>query len=692
MRTLLTTLLLLATSALLAQLTFGPAQLIDAPSGVVTVYAADFDGDNIVDLLSTSTGDGITWWKNDGTGSFTEGQYLQQLGDVPLSLAAAIADYDGDGDLDVLAIINTTVSTSPTDIQYFINDGSGGFTNGFIIGTVGASAQEIVPVDLDGDGDLDAVWAEAADDEIGWVENVGGSFNTPVVLITSANGAQTITCDDFDQDGDIDIMAAGEYDDEWAWHKNNGSEVFGSQILIGTGNNVSSVFHTDLDGDNEPDGLAVYGIDGDVLWTKNLGGGAGFDTPEYLLEGVGFPDNFPITIEAYDLDQDGDMDPVACSILDNTISWYQNTGAGTFAAQEVLITGASNVRQTAAGDFDGDGDLDLAAANFGASELVWYENTSAIADPEGCTDETACNYDPTATSDNGTCDYSCYGCTDPAACNYDASAPSDDGTCIYPFGCDTCSGETDGTGAVVDNPEVGSPCDDGNPGTVGDIIQPDCSCMGTFDLPGCIDPLACNYDAGAFWDDGSCIYPTGCDTCSGETDGTGTVVDNPEVGTPCDDGLVSTIIDTIQADCTCVGIPAEPGCTDPAACNYSDFANVDDGSCDYSCFGCTAPEACNYSAEATIDDGSCDFCSCVTMDVPGCTNPGAINYQPDAVVDDGSCLFPADICGAGTLWNPETGQCETVEAPVCPGDFDGDGTVSTEDLLDFLGFFGTSCG
>ena len=645
MRTLLTTLLLLATSALHAQLTFGPAQLISAPSGVVTVYTGDFDGDNIVDLLSTSTQDGITWWKNDGTGTFTEGQYLQQDGDVPLSKAAAVADFDGDGDLDVMAVINTSVATSPTDIQYFINDGSGGFTSGIYLGFMGDNAQEIIPVDLDGDGDMDAVFAEGADDQVGWVENNGGNdFEAPVILFTTSNGAQTVTCDDFDQDGDIDIMCAGEYDDEWVWHKNNGSESFGAPILIGTGDNVSSVFHGDLDGDNEPDGLAVYGIDGDVVWCRNQNDGTGFDTPEFLLEGVGFPDNFPITIEAYDLDQDGDLDPVVCSILDNSISWYENLGGGTFAAQVVLASGATNVRQTAAGDFDGDGDLDLAAAHFGSSELVWYENTSVLPDVEGCTDPAACNYNALATVDDGSCDYSCYGCTDPAACNYDPDAPADDGTCEY------------------------------------------VSCLG------CVDASACNFDGAAIIDDGSCIYPTGCDTCSGETDGTGTVVDNPEVGTPCDDGLASTIMDTIQADCTCVGIPAEPGCTDPAACNYSDVANVDDGSCDYSCFGCTASEACNYSAEATIDDGSCDFCSCVTMDVPGCTNPGAINYQPDAVVDDGSCLFPADICGAGTLWNPETGQCETVEAPVCPGDFDGDGTVSTEDLLDFLGFFGTSCG
>jgi hypothetical protein len=33
----------------------------------------------------------------------------------------------------------------------------------------------------------------------------------------------------------------------------------------------------------------------------------------------------------------------------------------------------------------------------------------------GCTDATACNYDPNALNEDGSCDFSCYGCTDPAA-------------------------------------------------------------------------------------------------------------------------------------------------------------------------------------------------------------------------------------------------------------------------------------
>ena len=73
----------------------------------------------------------------------------------------------------------------------------------------------------------------------------------------------------------------------------------------------------------------------------------------------------------------------------------------------------------------------------------------------GCTDPTACNYDPTAEVDDGSCDVidvcgvcagggaSCTGCTDPIACNYMAAAIYDDGSCAYPPAGFDCNCESD---------------------------------------------------------------------------------------------------------------------------------------------------------------------------------------------------------------------------------------------------------
>ena len=51
--------------------------------------------------------------------------------------------------------------------------------------------------------------------------------------------------------------------------------------------------------------------------------------------------------------------------------------------------------------------------------------------------------------------------------------------------------------------------------------------------------------------------------------------------------------------------------------------------------GCMNPAACNYSNEATEDDGSCNL-------PDGCTDVSACNYNPNALCDDGYCFYQSD--------------------------------------------------
>ena len=97
----------------------------------------------------------------------------------------------------------------------------------------------------------------------------------------------------------------------------------------------------------------------------------------------------------------------------------------------------------------------------------------------GCTDPLACNYDPNASGDDGSCNFDCVGCTDPGACNYDATATQDDGSCLANDDCGVCGGDN-------------STCS------------------------GCTDPDACNYDAAAIFEDGSCLANDDCGVCGGD--------------------------------------------------------------------------------------------------------------------------------------------------------------------------------
>ena len=91
------------------------------------------------------------------------------------------------------------------------------------------------------------------------------------------------------------------------------------------------------------------------------------------------------------------------------------------------------------------------------------------------------------------------------------------------------------------------------------------------------------------------------------------------------------------------------GCTDPSADNYDEWADTDDGSCEYEpepVYGCTNDAAPNYDPDATEDDGSCECADgdadgvCDQDEVDGCTDEEAENYDDEATDDDGSCTYP----------------------------------------------------
>jgi hypothetical protein len=87
------------------------------------------------------------------------------------------------------------------------------------------------------------------------------------------------------------------------------------------------------------------------------------------------------------------------------------------------------------------GCTDVSACNF---DPTAYASDGTCSNIPGCTDVNASNYNPTANCDDGSCIYAA--CTDPLACNFDPIAIVDDGSCIYGFPIDlhfTNNGESE---------------------------------------------------------------------------------------------------------------------------------------------------------------------------------------------------------------------------------------------------------
>ena len=268
---------------------------------------------------------------------------------------------------------------------------------------------------------------------------------------------------------------------------------------------------------------------------------------------------------------------------------------------------------------------------------------------QGCTDITACNYDPNATIE-GECDY-CLGCTNIYACNYDPDAGNDDGSCIdpediFPLDCaGNCVNDSDGDGV----------CDE-------------------LEIFGCTNGLACNYVDEATEEDGSCLYNDVLGECGGNC-----------VSDADDDGICDDVDDCVgeydRVASAMAGSIYECGCAAPAGdcdCegNQLDALGVCGGTCssdedgdgvcdDAEILGCTFQWACNYAPMATENDGSClEVCE-------GCTDAFACNYDSNANEDDGSCIYtePGFDC-AGNCWDLDgDGACDDpltnlVEGPI----------------------------
>ncbi|MDC0937259.1 FG-GAP-like repeat-containing protein, partial [Pirellulales bacterium] len=373
---------------------------------------SDLNGDGHLDAcLPTPLGNAV--WLNDGLGALVDsGQLFGNEG----AIAVTLGDLDGDGDLDAV-----TYHYDRFDLQQrpeiWINDGAGQFSsNGQRVDIFGLRTGALG--DLDGDGDLDAYFANSQGPDQVWYnptasELVDLSIENTNDSVQLAQGDALTYVVTVANHGTVDAFGATVRDT--LPRELTGVELVSIETTGGGSSSLAAGSITTLtDSVNLPAGATIrYEIRGQVraptaantatqFWLTNSAAvtpPAGFVDPlvadnlavdadlvtlaatdgsaNFVKTGQTLASNDAQDVLLGDLDGDGDLDAIAI-YTDAEDEILLNDGGGNFTVGGTLsFEGANNTLSAALGDVDNDGDLDVFIVNDSRPGTLWLNQGDA---------------------------------------------------------------------------------------------------------------------------------------------------------------------------------------------------------------------------------------------------------------------------------------------------------------------------
>jgi len=286
------------------------------------VSAADITGNGSMDLVATDTNVGLYLFENDGHGSFTWHPIHRRVGEW--LERHAIADIDGDGKPEIVAVDNTNGCVLYFKCHDNPRYGSS-WTHHYISEGELPGAYDVTVADLNGDGNLDvAASSWRIGTQFAWFENRNGSWIKHIIE-DDIGVTLTIRAADIDGDGRPDLLGTSSTGDEVMWYKNPGSGVDApagtdlgqwKKFVIDRSPGPNIGHPVDMDGDGDVDVvMALYGCDdptavglNQIVWYENDGSAESVPWAKHVIA-----DGFPSAYEAIagDLDGDGQMEVVA---------------------------------------------------------------------------------------------------------------------------------------------------------------------------------------------------------------------------------------------------------------------------------------------------------------------------------------------------------------------------------------------
>jgi len=220
----------------------------------ISVAVADFNGDGHLDVaVSNNRGTAMTFF-GDGHGKLG-GRKGYKVTGGPFGIAAADLNGDHHPDLVVTQVRNGSVAV-------LMNDGSGKFLKPVTYNAGGGEVVDVKIADLRNNGDQDLVIANDSQGMVVLLNKGDGTFGKPAIYrpcsgkCSAGPGACTVA--DFNLDGKLDVACSANIDDSYFFY-GKGDGTFGTAIAIAdTIKNQGgfSIASGDFNNDNAPD-LAI---------------------------------------------------------------------------------------------------------------------------------------------------------------------------------------------------------------------------------------------------------------------------------------------------------------------------------------------------------------------------------------------------------------------------------------------------
>lgn len=342
--------------------------VIDAerPGQAIFIGADDLDGDGRVDIAA-----GGVWYRNPG--DLGEPWERRTVG-APLANMAAIADFDGDGNRDILGTKGEGASANPNFV-WAQNDGAGGFTvRDNIPRADGDFLQGVAVGRLTSGGPLEVAlsWHQSGRGvQLLTVpaDPVGSSWGWRRLAPTSQDEA--LSLGDIDRDGDPDLLLGTR------WLRNDGAG-WSAQTLNGAAGLPDRNRLVDVNGDGRLDavvGFEAINLPGKLAWYEQGEDPAGTWTERVIATVIG-----PMSVDALDMDGDGDVDVV---VGEHNLAFpsrarlyvFENAdGAGRAWVQHLVHIGDEHHDGAQLVDIDRDGDNDIISIGWGHRRVLLYEN------------------------------------------------------------------------------------------------------------------------------------------------------------------------------------------------------------------------------------------------------------------------------------------------------------------------------